>query len=72
MLGKFLIRLRFFMSRKRPVNLDDELQFHLEQSTQASVAAGITAEDARRRQGYPSEVSNAHANGAMSMGSDAC
>jgi hypothetical protein len=31
MLREFLTRLRFFLSRKRPSDLDDELQFHLEQ-----------------------------------------
>ena len=31
MLREFLTNLRFFMSRKRPVDLDDELQFHLDQ-----------------------------------------
>jgi predicted permease len=49
MLGEFLARLRFFISRKRPVDLDDELQFHLEQSTQANIAAGMTREEARRQ-----------------------
>ena len=37
MLREFLTRLRFFMSRKRPVDLDEELQFHLDQSTQTNI-----------------------------------
>ena len=51
MLREFLTRLRFFLSRKRPVDLDDELQFHLEQSTQTNIAAGMSPEEARRRAG---------------------
>jgi putative ABC transport system permease protein len=49
MLREFLTRLRFFLSRKRPVDLDDELQFHLEQSTQTNIAAGMSPEEARRQ-----------------------
>ncbi len=51
MLREFLTRLRFFISRKRPVDLDDELQFHLDKSTQTNVAAGMTPEEARRQAG---------------------
>ncbi len=51
MLREFLTRLRVFVSRKRPVDLDDELQFHLDQSTQTNVAAGMTPEEARRQAG---------------------
>jgi predicted permease len=51
MLREFLTRLRFFMSRKRPVDLDDELQFHLDQSTQTNIAAGMRPEEARRQAG---------------------
>src|SRR5438132_8499136 len=51
MMREFLTRLRFFMSRKRPVDLDDELQFHLDQSTQTNITAGMTPEEARRRAG---------------------
>jgi predicted permease len=49
MIIEFLTRLRFFFSRRKPAELDDELQFHVEQSTAANMAAGMTAEDARRR-----------------------
>ena len=51
MLREFLTRLRFFLSRKRPVDLDDELQFHLERSTQTNIAAGMSPEEARRQAG---------------------
>ncbi len=51
MVREFLTRLRFFLSRKRPVDLDDELQFHLEQSTQTNIAAGMSPEEARRQAG---------------------
>ena len=51
MLGEFLSRLRFFISRQRPVDLDEELQFHLDQSTQTNIAAGMTPEEARRQAG---------------------
>ncbi len=45
----FLSRLRFFFSRTPAGALDEELQFHLEQATQAKIAAGMTAEEARRQ-----------------------
>ena len=51
MLREFVTRLRFFVLRKRPVDLEDELQFHLDQSTQANIAAGMTPEEARRQAG---------------------
>jgi hypothetical protein len=51
MLREILTRLRFFMSRKRPVDLDDELQFHVDQSTKTNIAAGMTPEEARRQAG---------------------
>jgi predicted permease len=49
MLREFLIRLRFFLSRRHPVDLDEELQFHLEQSTRLNVANGMTAQEAHRQ-----------------------
>lgn len=51
MLGEFLSRLRFFISRKRRTDLDEELQFHLDQATQTNIAAGMTQEEARRQAG---------------------
>jgi|SRR5579863_997298 len=49
MLREFLTRLRFFLSRKHPADLDDELRFHLEQCTQANVANGMTPREAHRQ-----------------------
>ena len=43
-----LTRLRFFFRRKSSGELDEELQFHLEQATQANIAAGMTHEEAHR------------------------
>jgi hypothetical protein len=51
MVRGFLTRLRFFLSRQRAVDLDDELQFHLERSTQTNIAAGMSPEEARRQAG---------------------
>jgi predicted permease len=48
-MSEFLTRLRFYFRRKSSGELDEELQFHLEQATQANVAAGMTPEEARRR-----------------------
>jgi predicted permease len=48
-MSEFLSRLRFFFRRKPPAELDEELQFHLEQATQANIAAGMTPEEARRQ-----------------------
>ena len=70
MLREFLTRLRFFVSRKRPVDLDEELQFHLDQSTQTNIAAGMSPEEARRQAGIAFGGVNAHANSAMSSGPD--
>ena len=49
MLREFLTRLRFFLLRKHPVDLDDELEFHLEQSTRVNVANGMTPQEAHRQ-----------------------
>ncbi len=46
---ELLSRLRFFFSRTPAGALDEELQFHLEQATQANIAAGMTPEEAHRR-----------------------
>lgn len=46
---EFLTRLRFLLFRKRRDELDEELRFHLEQSIAAKMAAGLTAEEARRQ-----------------------
>ena len=49
MINEFLTRLRFLFSLRKPADLDDELQFHVEQATAANLAAGMTADEARRR-----------------------
>ncbi len=48
-MSEFFTRLRFFFRRKPSAELDEELQFHLEQTTQANIAAGMTPEEARRQ-----------------------
>jgi predicted permease len=49
MMNEFFTRARFFFFRRRPAELDEELQFHLEQATESNIAAGMTPEEARRR-----------------------
>jgi len=49
MMTEFLTRLRFFIFRKKCGELDDELQFHLDQLISAKEAAGLTAPEARRQ-----------------------
>ncbi len=46
---EFFTRLRFFFSRRPPSELDEEFQFHLDQSIQANIAAGMTPLEARRK-----------------------
>jgi predicted permease len=45
---RFLVR-QTFLKRTRQSELDEELRFYVEQSTAAKIAAGITAEEARRQ-----------------------
>ncbi len=49
MLKEWLTRLRFFIDRKGHAEVDEELAFHLEQQTEANVAAGMTPVEARRQ-----------------------
>jgi len=49
MVKELLTRMRFFITRVRQGDLDEELWFHLEQSTEAKIAAGMTAAEARRQ-----------------------
>ena len=49
MLKELLTRLRFFFSSRPSGELDEELRFHAEQSTQANMAAGMTLQEARRQ-----------------------
>jgi putative ABC transport system permease protein len=49
MMKEFLTRARFFFFRRSSAELEDELQFHLEQATQLNLAAGMDPEEARRQ-----------------------
>ncbi len=49
MLREFLTRLRFLINRKTHVEVDEELQFHLEQQVAANIAAGMSPQEARRQ-----------------------
>jgi putative ABC transport system permease protein len=49
MLKQWLTRLRFLLAPKPHREIDEELQFHLEQQTEANVAAGMTPQEARRQ-----------------------
>jgi predicted permease len=51
MFSEWLSRLRFAVFRKRRSEVDEELQFHIERQIEANLAAGMTAEEARRRAG---------------------
>ncbi|MGD0737355.1 MAG: ABC transporter permease [Terracidiphilus sp.] len=46
---ELLTKLRFLFARRKPDELDDELQFHLEQSIEMKMAAGVSAAEARRQ-----------------------
>jgi putative ABC transport system permease protein len=53
MITEFFARIRFLFSRRKPDDidrdLDDELAFHVETSTQANIAAGMSPDEARRQ-----------------------
>ena len=49
MLIEWLTRLRFLLSPKPNCELDDELQFHIEQQAQEYIATGMTPQEARRK-----------------------
>ncbi len=49
MLKQWLTRLRFLLAPKPHHEIDEELQFHVEQQTKANVAAGMTPQEARRQ-----------------------
>ena len=49
MLTELLSRLRFALFRKRPSEVDEELQFHIERQIEANVAAGMPIDEARRQ-----------------------
>jgi putative ABC transport system permease protein len=53
MISEWISRFRFFLrrdllARRRSNELDEELQFHVEQATAANMAQGMTPEEARR------------------------
>lgn len=49
MLHELLSRLRFLFARKRSSELDEELQFHLEQQIEMNIAEGMSQEEGRRQ-----------------------
>src|SRR5580698_8559483 len=49
MMREFLTRLKFLILRRPKSELDQELRFHVEQSTERNVAGGMTSEEARRQ-----------------------
>ena len=49
MMRELPTRLRFLLLRRPHAELDEELQFHLEQSTATKMAAGVPAAEARRQ-----------------------
>ena len=49
MISELLTRLRFLIFRKRRSELDEEIEFHLEQALTTRIAAGIDPAEARRQ-----------------------
>ena len=49
MLNEWWTRLRFLILRKKRGELDEELEFHLEQAIASRIAAGVGATEARRQ-----------------------
>jgi putative ABC transport system permease protein len=49
MMREFLTWLKFLILRRPRSELDQELRFHVEQSTERNVAGGMTSEEARRQ-----------------------
>ena len=45
----FWMRVRFLFSRRTRAETDEELQFHIERQIEANLAAGMSAEEARRQ-----------------------
>ncbi len=48
MLSEWWSRIRFFVTGKKRVDVDEELRFHLEREVEANLAAGMPAAEARR------------------------
>ena len=49
MLREWLTRLRFLMVSKPHREIDEELQFHIEQQTHANIAVGMTPQESHRQ-----------------------
>jgi putative ABC transport system permease protein len=49
MIRESFTHLRFLLTPRKPTELDEELAFHIEQSTNANIAAGLTSQEARRQ-----------------------
>jgi predicted permease len=49
MMTELLTRLRFLILRVKPNEFEQELLFHVEQSTKANIARGMTPDEARRQ-----------------------
>jgi len=49
MISEILTRLRFLIFRKRRTELDEEIEFHLEQAITTRIAAGMDPAEARRQ-----------------------
>jgi putative ABC transport system permease protein len=49
MMNEWLTRIRFMFTRRKPDELEEELRFHVEQSVERNMAAGMRAGEARRQ-----------------------
>src|SRR5580658_6590014 len=49
MFKEWLTRIRFLISPKPNREIDDEVEFHIEQQTGANIATGMTPQKARRK-----------------------
>lgn len=48
MMTEFFTRLRYLFARRKHNDLEEELDFHIEQSTKLNIAAGMAPDEARR------------------------
>ena len=49
MLAEWFARMRFFITGKRRIEVDEELQFHIERQVEENLAAGMSGTEARRQ-----------------------
>jgi putative ABC transport system permease protein len=49
MIGEIGTRMRFFLTGKKRVEVDEEIEFHMEREIEANVAAGMPLAEAKRR-----------------------